>query len=482
MFVHVYISMHALPLAFRQAPHSEYRRRIAALAQPLDAQTRRRVEFARFLDRVAQEAAAFDRPSYTDLPKLMEIWRRVEQELAQLAREGDPAPWEIVRILRDKMSSASVQRLGLYGAAFLPSGFLLIGSSDDSMYGPLLSRNQFLSRGASSSSCPSRERRSVREDVGKASLLFPTRNEISCTSRDFLAAALVENRSGQHARSFPKSGIIDAVILLEEAVYKINAYRYYELEPIASSLLCPNENELEVTEATAIFRRRIGTLAKDSSAIREVELLAMLDELSLGELQGRMRDLLANTVALFAHFTWRIVAQHHNEDPVQHTLDLMNRSAQNTFLTDLIHDCLERNIVTPSHPSLPIALSRIAPLAFGDPIFRLSDIYGSPRGADEEGPDAIVDQHLMPLIALQMGYRPGPTPRDQTFFLISHSEEEIRAAARTVLEEKVQELTGKPLEEVCPVAELEGVMQTRFIAPDQLPLVAGIWKERYAQS
>ena len=434
----IYIHMRMIAQAAQQ---SAYRKQLASLARPLDGRTRKRIEFTKLLFETFTKTEAQVR-SQADLGKIFETWHPVMGKLVELEGEDDPAAHKLIGLLRASIGSR-MGRMELFRTSFFENDFFLITGREGDSYGPILSRHIF----------------------------FDLPNHVT---------ALAENSSQQHSLYTPRFSVVDTVTLLETVAFIINLYRYHELE-LSSSLLLTNYERGSPNTVKRAFERRLAVVEKPAGAINEAELYSAIDDLSLREGDQRTNQIVAAMRIYSAHFHALSIADHFDEDPIQHTLNLMNAIAQSLIMIDGFRHSLGIIPGDPQTEAMLVALCNLIPIAFGESNYKLAALYTSGLDPELHGRAAAIQillQYLIPLIVREAGYQPGQSPKKQAFFLLSRNEKEIREAARAVLNTELIGFAGKPLDSFFDLNEVERVRQTPFIGREHLPLITAFWNAK----
>lgn len=434
-----------LPPAYRASKTSPYRQRVAALAQPLPGQILGRMEVAKAIFAAVPDPGDI----LIDLPALAEGLRKTV-EMAERVGMEPPAPGAC------RTADEQWRRM------FYDRGIFFDVVCSNLCTGPLMAEHKI---------------------DGLDIFLVGVANPLPGG-----ASAYAPPRMGGE---MPARIIVDASGLLEEAVYKINIFRYLQLEPVCSVLFTTREHEEGPREA--LFKRRLKGILP-AGEFKKHDFRRAFDDLR----EGSMDTAAMNTAfirILIMRFMGLTVRSLYAEDEAEHALNLCNHVAHSTLVTQLaMHRELERlkaeEGVTGRDPDEMEALIRhyqehldfvgwLSDIAYGDAISRID--YISQHGFMCGSPSAAFfkKQGMRPIIEKAVIQPTLPTnPMDGFFNVLTCPAERFSRAARERLDEVFEDLTGRPFVQVHPglMEAFERVNRTTFITRDMLPTLAEIWK------
>src|SRR3989338_6433620 len=433
-------SIEQLPKPYIDSKSTPYRKRIAAMAKPLPDKVAACIEMGETIFRGTPNPHEL----LVDIPAFLEALDRcgkiVERHGIVLPDIRDPA--------------TSITRSDKF---FRDNGVLFDGAKSRLYVGPLLLT-----------------RRIDSVDIFVAAL----------KDQHLGAAIFLPDKSSDGGNSCRI--ILDAVSLLEEAIFRINLMRFHQPEPV-SSIIKPVTNDKQ-----AIARR-----LKEISDLEDIDgFRAILSELNGGSKQiGAIFPAFGKILIL--KFIDLMIRSYHSDDDIEHTINLFNLMARCTVITQLAVNREGQRIINEVNGDRvqydESAIMRaneatldfvgwLANIAYGDPFFRISDIQlGGMSGETESG--VYFKQHGMPRIFGKLGITFTPETNvsgitDQLFSFLCSSKERLQVVARAILDEYFEHYTGKSFEEVHPglVGAFKEVNETEFLTRDDLPTVSEIWK------
>ena len=425
--------MHQFDLLIERAMHSEYRKRVITLAKPIDGLTRTRVEFARFQHRKINEIRGADTGLVFDL---QEYLRRCMEFTREIGRHAETDPLFVDMIHAADLPGFNYSKII---EIYHQHGFFIFPQAEGINSGILISSYQFLGL-----------------------LNFIVALQENCS----------KNQSGYTLKE--STAFIDAASILEEVVFVINVFRFFELEPVSSLLLREKESEESEYRIRELIQRRLGILSIEPGRLNKERLFALIDEIK--ETEARGHEMLATTKVLAMGFSSLGTAKYFDEDEVQHTLNLLNAKIHSSIIVHSVLTYLIKN--TGMDSSNAEAIANLAHIAFGDAYYKLGTIFNQTI----TGKVNPLFRDYVVQIARLLGHQQGQGQKRAVYLMLSRREDQIKEAARILLEQELMLLAGKKIEEVCNVEEFGKINSTTFITRDQLSLIAGIWRENYQES
>jgi hypothetical protein len=422
-----------MPPIFTSARSSAYRKRIAEAGLEPDETVRRRAGFARKIFEAVENVRGVRRTIIMDPERHLSALVRMGS--ATVSSLDDPFVRDLTGLLHP--ASASDRELAVRWHAMMQKHGFCFLSTGGNNYGPYISRDEVLG-------------------LPQAVVAF-------LGSRSAPDSFFIE---------IPPSSFIDAASLLEDVVFSLNAYRYHELEPVASLLLTEKEMDGPAEKAREAFRRRVGVLSAAAEKLDAKQLSGLIDELAGSD---DVMDLLiaGNKIAL-ARYACLSARSYSDPDPVRHTLNALNGMVRGAYLSYGMKWLMlsYAGDSDPAEDDLP--LSTLASMAFGDPFWKLAAIYS---GNMSHTPNRTLNSYVVEMIRM-MGFRPGQGQKKAAHFALSRSEEEIRRTALKLLNRELVRILGRPLEP-SEVEQFGAAGRLAPLAPEHLAMIAGIWRERY---
>jgi hypothetical protein len=296
--------------------------------------------------------------------------------------------------------------------------------------------------------------------------------------------------------SVPPRIILNTVCVLEDAVSRINMFRYNEVEPMSWFLFRSDEG----SEANKpILKSRLKKILPQGQ-LRKINYEKLVNKLAEGDtgIHGVLPKLFA-----IRHLGLEVQGSY-VQDEIEHTLNLCNIISRSTVVKQImLHNEFMRRVKQAGVPSKDMAalemflknqmvelenISWLADMAYSSPHIRLGDMQCSalqPGHVLSES-EILFLSYSNQRILQELGVR--PTPQDdwiiskkmnRYFKLLSTSSTSFRNATAKILDGIYIQLTGKSLFETFP--ELEGqfkkVQETEFIRAEDLSDITEQWKK-----
>ncbi len=423
--------MASLPDIYLSSKRSAYRREVASTAIPPTERERRRAEFARTAYDECMKLDEMGRRLLVDLPDFFGQMMRIGKEISSRIGGEDP-------FYRDLFTGGIPDGVagirGTWLRAFERNGFVILPNKGLN-HGPILATEEALGQ------------------------------------RIYLSA-LMGNESLRGSARIEQMGItvIDASSIVEDAVFKINAFRFGELEPIASALL----KEGEAGGARGIFDARL-RMAFDRSGVRDQDGIGrLIDELAYDRTEQSVGY--AGAKACMAVWSASSVMEYEERDPMAHTASIVNRLAANAIISYGMCGRLASEF-GPKAAETPEAraLGTLAGIAFGEPYDKLAAIVG---GNLSGRADPLLNYYLARL-NMAMGYRKGQGQRKANQLVLSRSGGAIRMAAIGLLNEELAARGGRPLKDD-EAAAFESAGRMKPLSGRDFQRAVGVWAERKA--
>ncbi len=439
-----------LPEQCELAKKSQYRRKIAALAKPLDPQKMKTMEIAEAFRKYILDSK--------DVPKYLRGKLNSYNRFLETVDEKGPIPKE------------DLQGLGFDAIAwelFYYNNVFFHYQGDRSFTGPL----QF-----------------IEPSCGI---------ELFVTALDYSEKRCSFYLEGEETNSpdttFPPKIVLDTIVTLEEAVFRINTFRYYEAEPICSLILLLKEiYDFKKT----ILKSRLNKLIPKGK-LRKNDFIKVVRRFASSG--GDIDSLLDSLFAMRS--TGLVVHNSYARDEIEHTIKLCNLIARSSITRQImVHNefMRQKKLVGMSVWSLGESnqltsldnVSWLADMAYGNPYMVLSDLQRSTVVSDQDLTDSqsLFFSCTMPEILKEIGGTPTFQEKfdvqakiNRFFKVLSTPSKSFRAAAAKVLDHLYIELTGKTLFETFPDLEenFRKVQQTDFIRAEDFPEIVEQWKKKY---
>ncbi|MEW6722919.1 MAG: hypothetical protein AB1324_06680 [Candidatus Micrarchaeota archaeon] len=420
-----------LPELFQRSKRSEYRKSVASVAILPSERETRRAEFSRIAYSRLNDINDMGRGLVVDLPKLhaalMEMGAEIESKMRDDPYYSDllfgNRPFPGREDFMERWLSSSEQ----HGFIFLPNRGLNCGM--------LLSCAEVLGQ------------------------------------KNYLSALMANESVGTSARMDGLGvNIIDLSAMLEDAVFKINAFRFGELEPVASMLLNESEIRGPYEAAKSAFARRHGMLSgssgmPDAEGISKVidELAADRSEYGVGLAAARVN------LAVWSSLSMR---KDSNPDLLVHTSSYLGSLVANAFISYGLCGFLKgsaggRKLLGTPHSA---ALCALAAVSFGEPYDKLAAVTSGNLGGR---PDHVLNSYLVRL-NYALGYQRGQGQKKANVFIMTRSESAIRDAAFGLLQDELNALAGRALDDRQASAFAEAGSM-KCISGEQFQRAAGVW-------
>lgn len=426
--------MTELPHIYQQSKRSEFRKKIESTAIAPSGQEMRRTEFSKMAYERIRRIDQMGRGLVVDLPEyfraMVDIGAEIESRLGEDRFYRDLFAGDAPMSGRSRVERVWLEAFERNGFVFMPNRGLNCG--------PLLV---------------------VDKTLGQ---------------RNFIAA-LTENESvGNSARADAFGiNIIDTATSMEDAVFKINAYRFGEMEPVASMLLREGEVLGSPEEAAGAYRRRLGMIFDSSGKPDADGISKAIDELAR---DGTEHELgLAGAKVNMVRWSAGSIIGDASPDPLVHTANYLNSLVANAFISYGLCGVLKgseggrRILRTPD----AAALSALAAMSFGEPYDKLAAISG---GNLSGSPDHMLNHYLVRM-NFAMGYARGQGQKKANIFVMTRSDSSIRKAALSVLQSELMTRAGMSLDDRTAGAFAEaGGMKP--ISGEQFQRIAGVWALR----
>ena len=442
-----------LPSAYRASKSSDYRKRMAALGEPLPEEVRKRIGFAKAL----WEAAPKPEDILLDLPALRESMLKI----GKMAMVNGFVP-----------SRPYSNGYELFRDLFYEHGVFVDTANSGLCAGPIISQGRIRNLDVFLTA--------FAEPQERASFYGPERPGLG----------------------MPPRIIIDLAHLLEIAAYRINMVRYGELEPISSALFSPHEQKQGPSRQ--LFRQRMKKLIPDGG-LKETDFRRLFHDLS----EGKNDDAAINSAfnrMMILRFTGLGVKAADSQDEAGHTLKLVNDILHSALVSHItMHMELERlkarNGIDPNDHATCKAffdfysnhlflVGWLADIAYGDPLFRMG--YLSQHAAATNDPAVRYfkvhgTRRLLEIAGLQ-----SRDHMDSFFRILSCPPDTLRSAARELLDSIYRDLTGTQNlydgfgsfygmgfgETLRGVQEaFQQAREVISVTRSQLPLIARAWHE-----
>lgn len=431
---------HPSPSLCRAAKKSPYRQRLAAVAKPLEERVQKLIEIGETIFRGTPRP----RSILMDLVAFEEALDRVE---------------EITTAHNIPIPPAGSCRNGgeVWRRLFYEQGVFFDLSDSKLCTGPLLAEHQIDGLDAFFAA--------LTRPIGSASNYLSERKPIETPARV----------------------IMDVASFLEEAVYRINLFRYRQMEPLASLLFTTEEKEQSLR--TPLFKQRLKRIAP-AGKLKRIDFERILRDLSQDTGDDPVDQAFASILVM--RFMDRIVRSTGAEDEIEHTLNLCNLIVRSALVSQLAaHREFERlkeehgadneaeaeSFHMAHQPQLDY-VGWMADIAYGNPIYRIGS--ASQSGIvypDDSESLRFFEQHGTTPILQRTGLRSDDL-MGAFYDTLTCPAERFQAAARELLDEVFTSWTGKSFSETFPglVQAFEQINGTTFVTREQLPIIAEVWK------
>ena len=418
------------------AKSSSYRQSIRALAIPLDERTIGAMKIAE----QASRGSGIITDTFIDLPRLLEFLGNIEA-IASLHGISTPS-------LDDSLDNVWRQLFYENGAFFDFLGGIVLG--------PLIAEHKF----------------------GGVNIFLPalTQNPGGHLSGYMVARGDSSSEGGP----IPERIFIDLAEVLEQVVFRINMFRYYQLEP-SSSRLFFNDRELDKLDSKTIQRRLRSFVPDGGYGFKFDNFRRTVLDLKSGS------DDYSLTVAFSQALIIRLWGLHirseYNEDPVQHTVNLVNSLVRSLIITELaVHATVQRSgpdYDSPESIKFQNLVAWLADIVYGSPLHRLG-VLSYVGLTDPSEHVSYFNQHGMANILSHLNLPDLPsTSFERRFALLSTEASAYAAAAQAVLDEVLMGKLSADSADVLPVSEFEKIRRTTFVTPETLSTIAHVWSQRF---
>ncbi|MCI0526301.1 MAG: hypothetical protein L0Y56_02435, partial [Nitrospira sp.] len=281
-----------LPAIYQHSKQSGYRRKLASVAVPPTELEMRRAEFSRMAYGQIDKVRHMERKLVLDIPEYFRALVELGGDIGKRMGE-DPLYQDMFRETAPTSDAKKLERNWL--SAFEKHGFLFFP-------------NKGLNCG----------------------LLLSTRKVLG--EKNYITA-LIDNNSvhGSVRVDEGEFNIIDAATIAEDAIFKINAFRFNELEPVASLLLGERELSMPYEVARSAFSRRLKTLfdrngRPDHDGIGKAieEIAPQRDEAGFG-MSGAKVSMIS--------WSGLSIQKDKMDDELLHTVNYLNSLVANAFIS-----------------------------------------------------------------------------------------------------------------------------------------------------
>ncbi len=417
-----------LPPIYTASGSSEYRKRIAAFAKPLEPEVKSMMVYGRQLLAAMPARNTIDLQGLKDMKRLAKFDPRLNALIIRVTGTGRTGTQTAVALFTE------FQRKGV-----------VFDVHDSKLYlGPILGMHKL----------EGLETFAISSEKGETSMY------------------LGERRDKKTGEGIPARLLINMAKILENAVWHINLFRHNELEPISSLLTKRGEGENTSAE---VLKDRVNRLTLSSR--REFERL--MGEIGSGESDVDINDAFARVYALkFGHY---MVKQAYSEDEVQHTINLCNAIARSTAVFQImLHREIEMMEKQPQMtdygfkaaikllmPHLEM-LAALIEIAYCNPVVRIEAL----------SQDAICGMDKTPIMReLNRNIRISATSdfMRAAHEIISCSLEEFQRSAKEILSRMQAGTLAEKPDELISSDVIEQIAKTEFITRETLPTAAEIW-------
>ena len=296
----------------------------------------------------------------------------------------------------------------------------------------------------------------------------------------------------------PATVVLNTTTILEEAVFRINMFRHRELEQMGSLLLVGAEAK---APDMALFRRRLDSLVP-MGRFRRDAFGTLLRRMSKKARDSHVPQGIRPRLLAMRFLGCPVIATH-TEDEVGHTVALANLIARSTLTAQLayhceVERCREERGMPPARRelgelierrgSIMTFLSWLADVAYGSPHVRLGDVQRSiisraVSGQEPSPAEALFTDRAVTPMLVGLGLVPASASDadmgDMYYDLLSCPEERFRAVAAWLLDRAYLENTGKDFFGNFPeLRQAYGQLgQENLIRRVDLPSIAWIWRE-----
>jgi hypothetical protein len=428
----------SLPAIYLHSKQSEFRKKLASAAIPPTEREMKRAEFSRMAYGQLDKVRHMERKLLLDMSEYFRVFVELGGDIEKRMSE-DPFYQDMLSEMGPFSDPKELERSWL--SAFEKHGFLFFPNKGLNC-GLLLS---------------------TREGLGEKNYI----------------TALMENNSVQGSVRVDGVGfnIIDAARMVEDAVFKINTFRFAELEPIASLLLSDGEVSGHYEVARNAFRRRLMMLfdrsgRPDRDGIGKVieEIAPERSEIGFGMAGAKVSVISWSSLS---------IQRDNSEDELLHTVNYLNSLVANAFISyglgGILRNSGESGRQLLRSP-MSVPLSTLAGIAFGEPYDKLAAIVSANLSGR---PDHMLSQYLIRM-SYAMGYQRGQGQKRANQFMLTRNEALIRKAALGLLNEELGELIGRRVndEEAGAFAEAGSM---KIISGEDFQRILGVWAQKQTQ-